>query len=290
MVLKLSAFAAVLAATAVSGRKNEVKRMATRKSHVTSIEPKDYINASALPKAWDWRNVSGTNYLTPALNQHIPQYCGSCWAHGSSSSFADRINIMRNATWPQLMPSIQVILNCAPDAGTCDGGDDLGVYQYFQETGIPDITCQQYEATDNDCTPKNTCRTCSPDGTCTAVTNYEKWYADQFNSISGPNDMAAEIFARGPISCGVDASVIESYTGGIFYDQSGANNIDHIIAVVGFGFGVDPVTCPNGCDYWIVRNSWGRYWGEDGFMRIVKGVDNIAIEDDCAWVTPKKTW
>jgi len=242
-----------------------VKRLATRKSHVTSAEPKDYLMGVALPKTVDWRNYNGVNYLTPALNQHIPQYCGSCWAHGSSSSFADRINIMRNASWPSLMPSIQVILNCAQtSAGTCDGGDDVGVYQYFQDTGIPDITCQQYQAQDFDCTPINTCRSCSPDGTCTAVAKYQKWYADQYNSISGATEMSAEIFARGPISCGVDASVIEGYTGGIFNDTTGAQSIDHIIAVVGYGHGVDPVTCPGGCDYWIVRNSWGRYWGEDG--------------------------
>lgn len=235
--------------------------------------------------------MSGKNYLTPALNQHIPVYCGSCWAHGSSSSFADRINIMRNDTWPMLMPSIQVILNCAQDvAGSCDGGDDAGVYQYFQSNGIPDITCQQYQAVDNDCTPINTCMTCNPDGTCAAVTNYTLWFADEFDSVSGADAMAAEIYARGPISCGVDASVIRNYSGGIFMDNTGANNIDHIIAIVGWGYGVDPVTCPNGCSYWIVRNSWGRYWGEDGFMRIVKGVDNIAIEDQCNWVVPKKTW
>lgn len=278
-------------ATAVAGRKNEVKRLATRRSHVTELEPKSFINAAALPSVWDWRNITGRNYLTPALNQHIPQYCGSCWAHGSSSSFADRINIMRNNTWPELMPSIQVILNCAQDiAGSCDGGDDIGVYQYFQETGIPDVTCQQYQAQDFDCSAINTCRTCTPDGGCSAITKYQSWYADQYNSISGADDMAAEIFARGPISCGVDASVIENYTGGIFKDTTGANNIDHIIALVGWGYGVDPVSCPNGCSYWIMRNSWGRYWGEDGFMRIVKGENNIAIESDCAWVTPKKTW
>lgn len=82
---------------------------------------------------------------------------------------------MRNNTWPQLMPSIQVILNCAQDiAGSCDGGDDVGVYQYFQQTGIPDMTCQLYEAMDaKTCSPMTTCKTCSPSGTCSAVTNFQ---------------------------------------------------------------------------------------------------------------------
>ncbi len=166
---------------------------------------------------------------------------------------------MRNSTWPEILPNIQVILNCATDiAGSCDGGDDMGVYQYLQQTGIPDSTCMQYAATDMACTPINTCRTCVPGtGVCSAVTNYTKYFASQYGSVSGEQNMMAEIYARGPISCGVDASVIENYTGGIFYDKTGADSIDHIISVVGWGYGVDPATCPNGCSYWIVRNSWG---------------------------------
>ena len=43
---------------------------------------------------------------------------------------------------------------------------------------------------------------------------------------------------------------------------------------------------PSGTKYWIVRNSWGTYWGEDGFFRIIRGVDNCAIEDDGTWGVP----
>jgi cathepsin X len=55
-----------------------------------------------IPETYVWNNVNNTNFVTNIRNQHLPQYCGSCWAHASTSAFSDRIKIARNAAWPDI--------------------------------------------------------------------------------------------------------------------------------------------------------------------------------------------
>ena len=86
----------------------------------------ELLSSVALPEEFTWCNKDGVNYCTESRNQHIPQYCGSCWAHGSVSALADRIKIARGGKGIDINPSVQHLLNCG-GVGSCHGGsvDDL---------------------------------------------------------------------------------------------------------------------------------------------------------------------
>lgn len=274
--------------------KSEFKPKAKRgaSQYVKSPLPHTYHQAA---DAINWGSVNGTSLITASLNQHIPQYCGSCWAHGAISALSDRVKIARKGAGPDINLSVQYILNCG-DAGSCYGGDHLSAYEFIktESAGVPYYTCQPYIACSSDssegfcgnvdttCSAFNTCRTCSTfkahGGVCNEVDYYPNVTIAEYGSVSGEAKMMAEISARGPIACGINAEPLLKYTGGI-YTGAADPEINHIISVTGYGE-------ENGTPYWIVRNSWGEYWGELGYVRVERGKNLLGLEADCAWATP----
>jgi cathepsin X len=242
-----------------------------------------------LPKVVDWRNMDGVNYLSWNKNQHIPQYCGSCWAQGSTSAIADRFNILNKGTMKEAAPvglDAQVIIDCQA-GGSCDGGNPGGVYKYAHKYGIPHSSCEQYTAYNLQgrmCGDIDLCRDCTwpPNAVgdesidnCKAV-DFTKYYIADHYKVKGADKMKAELAAHGPISCGIHATdnFENNYDGGIYTEKT-IGLINHEISVVGYGVNDE------GTEYWIGRNSWGTYWGDYGFFYMGMGKDNLRIEQDC---------
>lgn len=262
--------------------------------------PHTYTDQETLPLEFSWNNINNISFLTKSLNQHLPQYCGSCWAHGALSSLADRIKIARKAKDIDINLSIQFILNCGQEiAGSCYGGSATGAYQFiFQKGYVPFDTCLPYIACSSDSKEgfcKNLdiicdigCKTCSTftdsGGVCKSIDIFPNASISEYGTVTGKNNMKAEIFHRGPIACGVNAEPILNYRGGILDTPDESREVSHIVSIVGWGF--DTI---NNNEYWIIRNSWGEYWGEMGFFRLTSGENQLGIESECAWSIPK-TW
>jgi len=287
----------VVAVASASAYRSEFKIMPghDQLENVVSALPHTYIDTSKLPASFSWADVNGTSYVTKSLNQHIPQYCGSCWAHGAASALADRIKIARNAQGDEINLAIQYILNCGTEvAGSCYGGSASGAYQFIQQSGfIPYDTCLSYEACSQDseegicgnadftCKAINTCRTCSTfssmGGFCSEIDYFPNATVAEYGSVNGVDKMKAELFARGPIATGVNAEPVLEYTGGI-YKGPVDSGVNHIVSIIGWGN--DGTT-----EFWIVRNSWGQFWGELGYFRVETGKNWLGIESQNSWAT-----
>ncbi|CAK4078652.1 unnamed protein product [Aphanomyces euteiches] len=252
---------------------------------------------NVFPREFDWCEQG---FCVPSWNQHIPQYCGSCYVHGALSSAQDRIKILnkkRGFTGADVMLGRQSFLNCAPGhniSGGCDGGEAIDIWNFMQQYGLPDETCLPYNATDHT-KFKNTNGTCPPEGYCMncmytpesptvpqcfPVNKVVRYRAKSFGALQGEHAMMKELL-NGPITCGIACSnnFTYNYTAGIYNDTTGFMDIDHDVEIVGWGE-------EDGVKYWHIRNSWGSYWGENGFFRIVRGINNLGIEADCTYVVP----
>jgi len=190
------------------------------------------------------------------------------------------------------------VLNCGSSAGSCHGGNHGAVYEFIKKRGyVPYSTCLQYAACSSEsqegicpagnyeCKDINICRTCSTfsdmGGTCSAIDYFPNASVAEYGDVIGAENIMKEIYARGPVACGINANEILDYQGGVIDMPLKSRMIDHIISIVGWGY-----NSTTGEKHWIIRNSWGEYWGELGYLRVKMGGDQLGIETSCVWATP----
>lgn len=201
-----------------------------------------------LPDAFDWRDQNG---CTPIRNQ---AGCGSCWAFATIGALECSIKI-RDGVSVDL--SEQWLVSCNQNGWGCGGGwyafdyflsetDPCGDVGAVMESDFP------YTATDQFCS-------------CPYVHYYT---IDNWGYIGKPYGWAEvdavkqAILDYGPVAVGVSAtSAMQTYNGGIF-NSCVAGEINHSVVLVGW----DDNQGDGGI--WIMRNSWGTGWGEQGYMRI----------------------
>ncbi|XP_062523049.1 dipeptidyl peptidase 1-like [Corticium candelabrum] len=239
--------------------------------------------AAQLPRHFDWRNVSGVNYVSPVENQGS---CGSCYAFGSLGMLEARIRILTKNKFRPVF-SEQDVVECSQYSQGCEGGFPyLIAGKYAEDFGVVEEHCNPYKGEDGKCHTNKNC-------TRYFATKYQ--YVGGFFGACNVPLMQMELVKNGPIAVTFNAGArcfsLLHYKSGIFHEVKmpiSDNFIfnpweftNHAVLLVGYGRDEEKKE-----DYWIVKNSWGKTWGENGYFRIRRGTDECALESMAMVSTP----
>lgn len=200
--------------------------------------------------------------------------CGSCWAFAASEVLADRACIS-GQTKGHVVMSPQQLVSCDKTSYGCDGGYPNKSWAYIQSKGLVTETCYPYTSGKTEQTGK--CMTvnsrCKKDA---GVSREDYQLFKVVDNRRHTTVVAAKeaLVNHGPIEAAF--SVYEdfmSYQGGVYVHKTGGLLGGHAIKVVGYG-------SENGVEFWIVANSWGPKWGEQGFFRVAIGQKALQFEGD----------
>lgn len=212
--------------------------------------------ARQLPHSVDYRTAV-PSVLTAVKNQG---HCGSCWAHSAVEAIESHWAI---ATGKLHVLSQQQLTSCTPNprncggTGGCAGAVESLAFDYVRDAGgVAEEWSYPYTSYYGQ---TGKCQNSS--GAIAKVSGYVALPSNDQDAL-----MEALAF-HGPVAVSVDATYWSGYAGGIFDGCDYTRNITQNHAVQLVGYGTDPTTKQ---DYWIVRNSWGPRWGENGYMRLLR--------------------
>lgn len=198
--------------------------------------------------------------------------CTSCWAFAAAASYESSYFKRNNI---RVDVSEQDIINCSQSGNCINGGHYIGVFVDMIEKNkkLLDENKVPYQSHDGDCLPVNGKYAAANFGIVDQ--RLINWFTGQAPTIE---DLKQAVYEHGALAAAVAATpAFMLYQGGVFSEQGNKDNdVNHAVNIVGWD---------DDKGAWLIRNSWGTAWGENGYMWIKYGSNGIGTAT--AWVDAK---
>uniref|UniRef100_A0A663EU35 Cathepsin L n=1 Tax=Aquila chrysaetos chrysaetos TaxID=223781 RepID=A0A663EU35_AQUCH len=203
-----------------------------------------------LPESLDWRLYGA---VTPVKDQAV---CGSCWSFATTGAMEGALFLKTGVLTPL---SQQVLIDCSWGFGNyaCDGGEEWRAYEWIKKHGGIAST-ESYGPylglSQNSHQPFGS-----------------KWSVEPGSTAA----LKAALVKHGPVAVNIDAShkSFAFYANGVYEEPHCGNEtsaLDHAVLAVGYGV-------LHGKSYWLIKNSWSTYWGNDGYILMAMKDNNCGV-------------
>ena len=222
-------------------------------NHYIINQPNHIINNNYndnYPESIDWRDYHKVSSIKNQLS------CGGCWAFSASEAVESKWAIDNNILYNL---SQQELIDCSGEYGNhgCKGGSMDYAFQYIIDNGLCTNISYPYTASEGECM-KDQCES------VIKINNYS-------NIIPNNENILKKVVALQPVSVAIQANKrsFQFYKSGIYSDLDCGTQLDHGVLIIGYGYDY-----LYNMKYWIVKNSWGPSWGENGYIRILRDIDD----------------